>query len=483
MIFLPLNFCRNIIMNTIPILHRRRSVVLIVTLSTFITACGFSLFGPDPFPAPFNPTLEWVKPTYGAVMDVNPSYIFSFGNNPVNGERRLINEIFKPDGTRVIFEETPGNWTNIREVVADDQPHYGNTVLADLPSRNSNFYTVVYGEYLLTTNPYTHYNTKGRTTPYPESVEEIGPAIAKGPNYVYRLGGIKRSAWLVGTFTDKFQPDYFVSSATLYSPTYGKADCFVILVNPSVADGIPVAEQWGGPENDIAYDVASDNIGNPTVFLRAGSEFGITSATQSIVRMKTGYNIVKLDTNGLLTSTFPVKLEATGEIDDVHLALGRGNYVFILAKDEARKQYFLMKASPNGTDWTRYFGPDVSTNAVGFSVFVSPKMDLVVDSKENIYLTGSFTGTVNFGGSTSLQTDSTKQEAFAVKYSSVNVCLGATKIGGGTGVSIRLSPDENAVYVNGWATEYIFGTPIPAHGDIRNGVVQLGAFLVKFKLK
>jgi hypothetical protein len=110
-------------------------------------------------------------------------------------------------------------------------------------------------------------------------------------------------------------------------------------------------------------------------------------------------------------------------------------------------------------------------------------MDLVVDSKENIYLTGSFTGTVNFGGSTSLQTDSTKQEAFAVKYSSVNVCLGATKIGGGTGVSIRLSPDENAVYVNGWATEYIFGTPIPAHGDIRNGVVQLGAFLVKFKLK
>jgi hypothetical protein len=415
-------------------------------------------------------------------MDVNPSYIFSFGNNRVNGESRLITEIFKPDGTKVISKEDQGEWGRVRKVVADDQPHYGYNIISDVQHRSGSYGINIEGVISLPTNPFTRYNTKGLTSQYSGGVEEICPAIAKGPSYLHRLKFITRSTWLVGTFTDKFQPAYYSNTTDFYCPTYGKADCFIILANPGAQPDIPVAEQWGGPENDIAYDVASDNIGNPTVFLRAGSEFGITSATQSIVRMKTGYNIVKLDTNGLLTSTFPVKLEATGEIDDVHLALGRGNYVFILAKDEARKQYFLMKASPNGTDWTRYFGPDVSTNAVGFSVFVSPKMDLVVDSKENIYLTGSFTGTVNFGGSTSLQTDSTKQEAFAVKYSSVNVCLGATKIGGGTGVSIRLSPDENAVYVNGWATEYIFGTPIPAHGDF-SGAVQLGAFLVKFKMK
>jgi hypothetical protein len=466
-------------------LHRYRVATSIALLSALITACGFSLFGPtDTAPAPFTPTREWVAATYGVVMDVNPSYIFSFGNKRVNGERHLINEIFKPDSTKTIFEESPGDWGPVREVVADDQPHYGNNIISDAPTRSGGYRTFLAGldGKSLSTNAYSRYNTKGWTNHYPGFVSELGTAMAKGPKYIYRLGGMKRSAWLVGTFTDKFQPVYFDSSATLYSSTNGKADCFVMLVNPGTAVYIPVTAQWGGPENDIAYDVASDNIGNPTVFLRAGSDFGITSATQTIVRMKTGYNIVKLDTNGLLTSTFPVKLDATGEIADVHLALGQGNTFFILARDEERNEYFLMKASPNGTNWTRYFGANVSIHVVGYAN-VEPRMDVVVDSKESLYLTGSFSGTVNFGGSTSLQTDQTKQEAFAVKYSSANVCLGATKIGGGTGVSIRLSPDENAIYINGWATENILGTVIPDHSDVRNGVLQPGAFLVKFKLK
>jgi hypothetical protein len=298
------------------------------------------------------------------------------------------------------------------------------------------------------------------------------------------------SIWMVGTFCDNFQPyaDRFEfgdpnRGKILFNhlcPTFGKADCFVLRNDPK-PDAIthPVRHQWGGPENDLAYDVASDNIGNATIFLRAGSDFGITSATQSLVRMTTGYNIVRLDTNGLLTETFPVSLGATGELTDTQIALGKNGAIYILAKDEQRQQYFLAKVSSSGTAWTRYFPASVSDANKTVPSNRAARMGLTVDSQDCAYITGNFSGAVDFGGAS---LSSSNVQVFVAKYSPSNSCLGALAMGSGLGVTVRLSPDEKSLYVNGWADGSIMGTAIPSQDDPRNGVLRPGAFLVKLKM-
>ncbi len=480
--------------------------ITLFALITLLVGCCSSPSGPSTPLVPFTPTLEWIQPTRGVVMDVNPKYVFSLGELRVSGQNRGATQTYNHDGTlngsRV---ESSGESGLVREMVADDQPHAGYVSIEDFPINDSPNW-LSRGSTI--TNPYTRYNTvfgKPDTDPYPWSGYRyvVGPSIAKGQKYlswywangvVTYTGSFGRCTWMVGTFTDEFQPKVDNGTNVLNitktdfkntCPTYGKADCFIVLVNYGY--GAPfLHHQWGGTENDLAYDVASDDVGNPTIFLRAGSEFGITSATQSIVRMKTGYNIVTLDTNGLLTKTYPVPLEATGEITDAKIALGKSGSVYILALDEARKQYFLTKTSQAGTAWTHYLPKEVGTASLGGNTGGREgRMDLCADGNDNIYITGNVYNTVDFGNGTTLtaQTPPAQgHDAFVAKYSPQNVCLGALSLGSGMGVTIRLSPDETALYVNGWATGKIMGVDIPDQSDPRNGVLRPGAFLVKLKL-
>jgi hypothetical protein len=74
--------------------------------------------------------------------------------------------------------------------------------------------------------------------------------------------------------------------------------------------------------------------------------------------------------------------------------------------------------------------------------------------------------------------------AFVAKYSPNNECLGALNMGGNAmGITIRLAPDERSLYVNGWADGTILGQQVPNRDNIRQGIMQPGAFLVKLKLK
>jgi hypothetical protein len=430
---------------------------------------------------PFTTTLVWCKPTNGVVMDVYPNgNILSIGDTKSDYFYTSFSSEFSPEGILLGSGASPSIDAGlIREVIAGSK-----TVLLMDALTGGKYYSLLDAyRGLQYTNTYTRYNTvlgAPDINPYPWSgyISVVGPNIAKGPSvpdsavfvdFVDRFNYF--SIWIAGTFTDNF----FIDQRRGLSPTFGKADCFVVRCFKRL---VPVYLQWGGPENDLAYDVASDNIGNATIFLRAGSDFGITSATQSLVRMRTGYNIVRLDPNGLLTETFPVSLEAMGELTDTQIALGKSGTVYILAKDNVRAQYFLAKVSRSGTVWTHYFPTGVaSTWLPGYGR--EPRMGLTTDSKENAYVTGIFTGAVNLGDTTLTATSS---EAFVAKYSSSNKCEWAVQMGVGMGVTVRLSPDETALYVNGWASGKIMGTAIPDQSDIRNGVMRPGAFLVKLKL-
>jgi hypothetical protein len=405
----------------------------------------------------------WVSPATGPSCDISPvGNIVSAGYNITQSTNTITTtiEILSPDGKTLSQRERSGV---LKEVVANYSSIYQFSVSTNLPVQNTNdfvFHTSLSFS-SVSTNPFTRYNTLTGgpdTDPYPWYGDRhvVGPSIAHGLSE-HKFQDINSSGqpeervgaslWIVGSFTDAFQPTKFTGVQTT-CPTFGKADCFVTRQDDGIYP-LAVRQQWGGPENDLAYDVASDNIGNPTIFLRAGSDFGITSATQSIVRMKTGYNIVKLDTNGLLTSTFSVSLQAAGEISDVQIAIGKGSTVFIFAKDEIRQQYFLAKVTSSGTAWTRYF--DSSTIAEG------REMGFITDSKENIYVTGLFSGAISpndapITGGTS--------GAFVSSYSTNNVARGAMALGSGVGVSVRLSPQEDVLYVSGWAFDKILGVDV-----------------------
>ena len=106
-------------------------------------------------------------------------------------------------------------------------------------------------------------------------------------------------------------------------------------------------------------------------------------------------------------------------------------------------------------------------------------MGLITDSKDCAYITGHFHGTVDLQGAS---LSSPSPQVFVAKYSPSGSCLGALAMGSGCGVTVRLSPDETALYVNGWAEGRIMGTVIPSQDDPRNGIYRPGAFLVKLKL-
>jgi hypothetical protein len=470
----------------------RRMILFCGILLLFLSAqsCRISPITPiEETQQSFTPTLEWLQITRGVVMDVSESgTIVSAGDTTIGFNRNTVISNFNPEGERLYYILNDSQNGLVREILDNYQDRVRYIFLADiwenLGAGMASFVYSIDGSRL--TPVYTRYDAASGapdTDPYPWSGYRyvVGPSIAKGPKRTKTIRSSEQylyySRWFVGSFTDQF-----VSAP---STTQGKADCFVRRYEDEVT---PVRHQWGGTENDLAYDVASDDTGNPTIFLRAGSEFGITSATQSLVRMQRGYNIVTLDTNGLLTKTYAVPLQATGEIMDPHIALGKNRTVFICAFDVVRQQFFLAKAAPSGLVWTRYFDKSVGEQPF-LGLGRESRMDLCVDSKDNVYLTGVFGTNVSFGEPSSSIPDSLTSlkgstgEAFVVKYSTNNQCLGALKMGAGMGCTIRLAPDEQSLYVNGWsAGGNIMGVRVPRQDDPRNGVLRPGAFLVKLKL-
>ncbi|MCU0426868.1 MAG: hypothetical protein MUF71_14710 [Candidatus Kapabacteria bacterium] len=466
------------------------SIALFVVM---LESCFLFPIGPDAVTV-FSPSLEWVKSTKGIAIDINSlGYITSAGNTNEGSSLRSVVETFDAQGNLLISDISSSESGVIRDVVANYAGKGDFALLKDYPINGSRNYLTTFD--YITTNPYTKYNTYTGLPdkePYPWSygTEALGPSIAKAQklyaeeqfvNFVNKYHYY--SSWVVGSFTDSFRPTIGNSSGyTIFDnacPTLGKADCFVLLQDKNRRP-LSVRHQWGGPENDLAYDVASDTVtGNATIFLRAGTPFPITSATQSLVNVQTGYNIVRLDTNGLLTETFPVSLQATGELTDTQIALGKGGAVYILARDNVKKQYFLAKVSRSGTQWIRYFPTAVADYDNYVPLNRTPRMGLTTDSKDCAYITGQFHGTVDLHGA-SLSSESL--QALVAKYSPSGSCLGALAMGSGMGVTVRLSPQEDALYVNGWAAGSIMGTSIPSQDMPRQGILRPGAFLVKLKL-
>jgi hypothetical protein len=106
--------------------------------------------------------------------------------------------------------------------------------------------------------------------------------------------------------------------------------------------------------------------------------------------------------------------------------------------------------------WSKAFGS--TTNDVGQAV--------AFDGSGNMYATGYFQGTVNFGCGSLSSNGTTYPDAFLAKYSSTGTCLWSKRLGGiyddaGTGVVV--DPNNNVI-VTGTVGGYVTGTTVDFGG-------------------
>ena len=126
-------------MKTIFIIRSKYFVLTIATVfSILLTTCDIFLISDASSSLKVN--LEWIKETHRVLMDINPKYVFSSGEI-VDGmsQKRAVNNIFTHEGKIISSTVSAGgNYGTLRAIVTDNEPHFGTTILRDIPTSPSN---------------------------------------------------------------------------------------------------------------------------------------------------------------------------------------------------------------------------------------------------------------------------------------------------------------------------------------------------------
>ncbi|WP_207505645.1 SBBP repeat-containing protein [Telluribacter humicola] len=224
-----------------------------------------------------------------------------------------------------------------------------------------------------------------------------------------------------------------------------------------------MAWKAGGPINEIA-DFAIDKNGNSYT---AGSFQG--SAT---------FGSITITGSSQRRSPFIVKYAATGEVQWVqNIETDNSAFVYGIAVDGNNNVYatggFYNSVTIGGTTLTgrgifiAKFSTDgqliwVQQVESPHSVFnVSPAFDIDADASGNLYLTGTFEGTVVFGNISLTATPSEvkiggREDAFIAKLNTDGVFLWARKVGGAQidiGNSVAVD-NSGHVYTSGYSTSH-----------------------------
>ena len=202
------------------------------------------------------------------------------------------------------------------------------------------------------------------------------------------------------------------------------------------------ARRFGSAGNDVySYAIAVDNLGDVVVI---GKFFGtvdfgrgpLTSAGDwdIFVAKYSGVNGTALWARRLggaqTDNGLGVAVDSHGDVvvtGNFYGVADFGGPAPLTSADAYHADIFLAKyrASDGAWLWARQIG---STNYDSGNA-------VAVDSADNILLTGSFTGTVNFGGPGSLTSaHAAASDAFVAKYTSSGGYLWAQRFGGPTGV-------------------------------------------------
>jgi endonuclease V-like protein UPF0215 family len=234
----------------------------------------------------------------------------------------------------------------------------------------------------------------------------------------------------------------------------GSADIFVLKLNSSGT--FQWVNTYGGTSADVGEDIAVDSSGNSyitgifeeTVDFGGGNVTSAGSADIFVLKLNSSGTFQWVNTYG--GSAFDVGHDITvdssgnsyitgyfeGTVD-----FGRGNLTSAGAAD-----IFVLKLNSSGTfQWVNIFGGTSTDVGVG----------IAVDSSDNSYITGSFLGTVDFGGGN--VTSAGSDDIFVLKLNSsgtfqwVNT-FGGTSIDGGEDITVDTSGNS---YITGRFREIV----------------------------
>ncbi|MCP9764444.1 beta strand repeat-containing protein [Lacihabitans soyangensis] len=185
-----------------------------------------------------------------------------------------------------------------------------------------------------------------------------------------------------------------------------KVVCFLILLSKTLfAQDLQWLKQVGGYTNG-AYDNTGlrtkvDAAGNTFVAL----QFGQSTVVQGI-SYSSGFYIFKFDTNGTvaLVVTVPAYIDdfdvdGTGAINITGSYTGTANFsgVSVTATNLTTAVYLAKYNSAGVVQWVKSISNDASNSGVYHNNFVH---GIVADATGNVYITGSFVGNTDFGGTT-----------------------------------------------------------------------------------
>ena len=265
---------------------------------------------------------------------------------------------------------------------------------------------------------------------------------------------------VTGAFTGTVDFDPGTGTSNLSSGGAASTDAFLWKLDTN--GNLVWARRAGGTGIDKGNAVTVDSSGNvlSTGHFQGTADFDPGSGTLNLISAGVmDVFVVKLDANGNLTwakafggvaidNGLDLALDGAG---NVYLAGGFANTVdfdpgagtFILSA-AGFDDGFAMKLDANGTFvWARAFRGTCSETA----------LRVAVDGAGNVYLTGSFTGTVDFdpGSTTLLLTASGLQDVFAVKLDAGGTLVWARRVGAsgsdhGFGVAVEAN---GSVYLTG----------------------------------
>lgn len=258
--------------------------------------------------------------------------------------------------------------------------------------------------------------------------------ICSAQNYQWAVGegGILEDKAL-GITTDDlgnvYVTGFFKSTAAFGSTTFtsaGVADIF--LAKYDSAGNLLWAKQFGGPSNDIGYDVATDASGNCYL---TGS-FRQTATFGSIILQSTGSDgnydafLLKTDTQG---NVLWAKKGGGADWDEARGLALTGNQIYITGLFTGPATFGSFTVEDNGGQdvYVACYTTDGNINWV--STGGGPNSDLGLglasDAQGNAFITGYFQGQATFGNEVISNASSIYLDAFTVKISASGTFLWA----------------------------------------------------------
>ncbi len=323
-----------------------------------------------------------------------------------------------------------------------DSIQFGNKLLKAPPTYNNGYLTklsaskAISWSLLIGSNSYLYCN-------------RVAPGN-NGSNYVF------------GLCLDTVKIGSLKSNATL-----GGSDFFLAKINSS---GSPVWIKTGGGGNDDGiFDMKSDNLFNPVALVTYSGSITIGSSTfNNPINFNRNAVLVKYKPSGTISWANNILLPtAIGNMYDSRLAIDGSNNIYIYGTYTDAIQFgsttlnapsgntmgYLVKFDNNGiVQWA------VNTGTMSIASIWS----LDADNSGNVYATGTFKSTSNFGN-IPLTSNSSEYDAFVVKYNNIGIAQWAKKIGGpaaddiATGISVNKSTGD--VYATGsMGNSATFGT-------------------------